>query len=218
MYFHYFPTFSLYFTCNFIHYIIYKQLSLFFSHIKIKILKKIINIKKGVMKKDILIILDASQLNIKTFVILKYAIIDMFDDYNIVFKIFDKDKKEYKLHQELIQCDIDEDSKDIQKLNYECIIVCGEAAYYWLKSYYCKAMIVINPILEIEEDYDDFRRINAEKSICILSSEMAGQIQKFDNQFENTTVVLANESIRNVSKFWSKKSYLYQIFNFIINE
>lgn len=50
------------------------------------------------MKKDILIILDASQLNIKTFVILKYAIIDMFDDYNIVFKIFDKDKKEYKLH------------------------------------------------------------------------------------------------------------------------
>lgn len=79
-------------------------------------------------------------------------------------------------------------------------------------------MIVINPILEIEEDYDDFRRINAEKSICILSSEMAGQIQKFDNQFENTTVVLANESIRNVSKFWSKKSYLYQIFNFIINE
>ena len=180
-------------------------------------------------KHKILIILDKNYLTLKNFIQLKYTIIDTFDEYDVVFKIFDKSKEDIINDSKYIQNDVDINSIDAQLSNYECVIVSGDATFFWINTQYYKNMIVVNPIIKLSETFiesenegikelENERDFNAENTICILSKELENQRELYDNAFLNTTVVVANEKIKDIEKFWSKNSTIYKIFNFIIKK
>jgi hypothetical protein len=101
------------------------------------------------------------------------------------------------------------------------------AAYFWLQSFYDGNLIAINPIIDIYKEYpynlynDDkelklTRQFQTENTICIISDELRKLTEVYDNEFYDTTVIVADESIKDIKEFWSIGSTFDQVFNYMV--
>jgi len=75
-------------------------------------------------------------------------------------------------------------------------------------------LIAINPTIDIYKEYPydleyndkDLkmsREFQTNNTVCILSNEMKDYIEEYDNQFYDTTVILANENLNDIKSFWN---------------
>ena len=46
---------------------------------------------------------------------------------------------------------------------------------------------------------------------------MKDYIEEYDNQFYDTTVILANENLNDIKSFWNIDSTFDQVFNYMVN-
>ncbi len=181
------------------------------------------------MKQKILIILDHDYKTKKKYDMLREQINLCYgDNYDIVFKLFDNIQKQYNYVPDNIQMEIDSETIYAYIDNYACVITDGPSAYFWLQSFYDGNLIAINPTIDIYKEYPydleyndkDLkmsREFQTNNTVCILSNEMKDYIEEYDNQFYDTTVILANENLNDIKSFWNIDSTFDQVFNYMVN-
>lgn len=181
------------------------------------------------MKPKILIILDHDYNTSKRYEMLKQQINFCYgDNYDIVFKLFDDIQEHYNYVPENIQMEIDSETIYAYIDNYACVVTDGPSAYFWLQSFYDGNLIVINPTIDIYKEYpynlkyNDMdlkmsRDFQTNNTVCILSNEMKEYKEEYDNQFYDTTVIVANENLKDIKSFWNIDSTFDQVFNYMVN-
>lgn len=150
------------------------------------------------------------------------------NSYEIVFKLFDPVQTHYEFVPQNIQSAIDSDTIQTSDDDYACVIVDGPAAYFWLQSFYSGPLIAINPVIDIYTvapyDADENKELKFSRSfqtdniICIVSNEHRDFIQEYDNAFLDTTVILADENLKDIEDFWSLNSSFDQVFQYMVNK
>lgn len=180
------------------------------------------------MKQKILIILDHDYNTDKRYNMFIEQIKFCYgDNYDIVFKLFNDIQKQYNYVPENIQMEIDSETIYACIDKYVCVITDGPAAYFWLQSFYDGNLIAINPIIDIYKEYpynlyNDgkelklTRQFQTENTICIISDELRKLTEVYDNEFYDTTVIVADESIKDIKEFWSIGSTFDQVFNYMV--
>lgn len=150
------------------------------------------------------------------------------DSYDVVFKLFDPIQTFYEFIPQNIQSAIDSDTAQTCTEDYVCVIVDGPAAYFWLQSFYSGSLIAINPVIDIYSVYpyddDDAKELKFSRTfqtnniVCILSKELNGLVEEYDNVFIDATVVAANEELADIQRFWSRGSSFDQVFQYMVNK
>lgn len=180
------------------------------------------------MKQKILVILDCSYKNSNVYDRVVNQIQCIYGiDYDVVFKLFNPVQTKYEYIPQNIQSDIDTDTVQAYIDNYVCVIVSGPASYFWLQSFYDGKLIAINPVIDIYENYpydeykdDDLRlsrSFRSENIICIVSDEKKDYVQEYDNNFFDTTVVVAKEKLKDIKSFWSIGSTFDKVFKYMVD-
>ena len=60
------------------------------------------------------------------------------------------------------------------------------------------------------------RQFQTENTICIISNDLRKLTEVYDNEFYDTTVIVADESIKDIKEFWSIGSTFDQVFNYMV--
>lgn len=182
------------------------------------------------MKQKILIILDHDYKSKRKYDMLREQInLCYCNNYDIVFKLFNDIQKQYNYVPDNIQMEIDSETIYAYIDNYACVITDGPSAYFWLQSFYNGNLIAINPIIDIykEYPYDLYRdeqelklsrQFQTENTAIILSNELRDSTEEYDNQFFDTTVIVAKENLKDIRNFWAIDSTFDQVFNYMVTQ